>query len=116
MFKSALYHHRSLNGSAVHTLRDDLFQTLITSDTQIGLSIPVLKEYIDRNLSVASNMALYYLWVTRDNGFGELEYRQKRMDVERKHILLFYPSWQYEKIYPCIVRQIKQRTFFHKVR
>jgi len=106
MFKSAAYHHRNIYGAAVHLLKDDAFTSLVEVDSG-GLALSIVQAYKDHKLPIAPNMALYYLWCHYPK-------RELSQLLERDCVLITFaaPAWNYrDTIHPCVLRQLKQRTW-----
>ncbi len=104
MFKSALYHSRNIYGCNIHRLRDDRFEQLVEVDHG-GLTFQIIETYRKRELPIAPNLALYYLWY----GYSKVRLNAM-MEYDRKTIDVIMPSYG-KKIYPCVLRQIEQRSF-----
>lgn len=69
-----------------HELIDSDFVTVVIDDTG-NESVAVAKEYIRRNLPVAKNMALLYLYIEQQGSYIREAIRWAEIEIERDRIL-----------------------------
>ena len=81
---------------------------------QIGVSITrefaIIQEYGRRGLSIAANLALNYLGYETDSA-----HQLRMVNADKEALDSCYPELNYgTTIYPCVLRQIKQRNFWKR--
>jgi len=123
MFKSLSYYTREEN-TVIYRLKDDNFITTIraaqhgdlreSNVTRGEKTLAILKTYAGRNLTVAPNLARFYVWQYKSSTLQMFE------AIERDHTWLqsmarvsfeLGSNQNYCVYYPCVRRQVRQLLF-----
>ena len=114
MFKSVHYHNKTFMNCIsynIYYLKNDEFTCNIFMEyvLQHGWIIlpAIITEYQKRNLPVAKNVALFYLYKDA-RGFSYKD----RLECNKEYIDTFHPNLNYgSKYYHCVLNQLKMITF-----
>lgn len=115
MFKSTELTYYKDNTCIVSIQDTDFIYTISTVHKDLFICVvAAILAYSERNLPVASNIALLYLfWST--SYFYNGHRINKWLLTDREQIETHYPNLQYKsKIYPCVIRQLKLLNFHKK--